>query len=364
MSVINTMLNEIEQREQSQQAKSAKKLDYLEVNEPRYSSKWLLVLLAVCILGVVLWLSRGFLISEPEVVLQQPIVEEEVLANEPQANEVSPATDIVVKNDAQEPKVNEQTSLPVINARKRQPVIAEQKDIVVEDDTPQQKQIQEQVVKPLPAKQNTHLSIKPVKLSASELAALKYNQGLKQQQQGELVEAQQSWRQALAAQQSLHDARESLAASFYGANRVDSALGVLERGKQLYPDHEGYRIMMAQILFKQQRAKLALATLEQPFNNENSSNEALVLAGSIAQNLTLWHQAEQNYQVLNLRQPKQSKWLIGLATSLDGQGKLESAKYYYQQFLSITGIEGALSQYATERLNQIEQQIQTREDNG
>ena len=263
------------------------------------------------------------------------------------------------KNEAKE-----ETAITAGQELKPVPVVVEQQKLVTDDIVVKKPPATPVNKTPIVAKQQSHLSIKPIKLSAPELAKLKYQQGLKQQNKGDLAKAQQSWREALVAQPNLHGARESLAASFYGANQVDNALAILQQGTALYPDYENYRILMAQILFKQQRAKAALEVLDQPHKNKGASNEALALAGAIAQSLMLWPQAQHNYQALYARQPQYGKWLIGLAISLDAQSKHDAAQQHYQEFLRLPNVDSSLSQYAQERLKQIKKKIQIREHNG
>ena len=74
MSVINQMLNDIEQREQSQQDKSTQKLDYLEVDEPRHNGKWVIAILTVCIIAIALWVSKDSLMREQTPSNPMPVV--------------------------------------------------------------------------------------------------------------------------------------------------------------------------------------------------------------------------------------------------------------------------------------------------
>lgn len=360
MSVINQMLNDIEQREQSQQDKSTQKLDYLEVDEPRHNGKWVIAILTVCIIAIALWVSKDSLMREQTPSNPMPVVEPEAEPQLPITEEsIAADTILLSKNEAKE-----ETAITAGQELKPVPVVVEQQKLVTDDIVVKKPPATPVNKTPIVAKQQSHLSIKPIKLSAPELAKLKYQQGLKQQNKGDLAKAQQSWREALVAQPNLHGARESLAASFYGANQVDNALAILQQGTALYPDYENYRILMAQILFKQQRAKAALEVLDQPHKNKDASNEALALAGAIAQSLMLWPQAQHNYQALYARQPQYGKWLIGLAISLDAQSKQDAAQQHYQEFLRLPNVDSSLSQYAQERLKQIKKKIQIREHNG
>jgi len=346
VSVINQMLNDIEHRENQQHEQAAHKLDYLQVKEPKTSRGWLLGLaLLLALIGGGWWLLPQSSQPSPVAITQQAL---------PSVPAVIIAQPEVVKSDtAQLPaavivKAKAPTIVPV-------PII-ETKSVVAS--------IVETTVALAPKRAPSSLSIKPVKLTALEVAQLKYQQGLKQQDLGKITAAQQSWIQALQVKPNLHNARESLAASYYGANQITDALATLEQGILSFPTHQSFSVMTAQILYKQQRPKLALVKLNSPYSRHDSSDESLALAGSIAQSLALWPQAQQNYQVLHQRQPHHPKWLIGLAISLDGQGKAVSARDKYQQFLRLPDLDQALSSYADERIIQLERHIETRENNG
>ncbi|PKF56736.1 hypothetical protein CW748_09670 [Alteromonadales bacterium alter-6D02] len=198
--------------------------------------------------------------------------------------------------------------------------------------------------------QPAQLSIKPVQLSEEQLAQLKYQKGLKLQSKGELVEAREAWLKAISIQVDLHQAREQLAASYFGANDVARALAILKQGIVLFPDYEGYRLLGAQIHYQQQQVQLALDMLQQPYLKATASIHALSLAGSLAQQLTLWPQAQQSYQKLVELEPGKAQWLIGLAIALDAQGQTAQALVFYMKLLVIPNLDKSLYDYAVERV--------------
>gem|GEM_PF-3457839 len=374
MSVINKVLNDIEQREKSQQEQAAKKLDYLEVTEPKSRYVRLVIAVVILCLIVIIWWQWNALSSANSVVDNtsvtvahiEPIVPERVSAKA----EIVKAIEVISVTEVAETKIiaTEAKNNSVSHGTQESEELAVEQKVVAQQIVPPPTiqplttmAVKKPIVEP---KKQASLSITPVKLSGDELAKLKYQQGLKQQRQGKIEQAQQSWRAAIKAKADYHSARESLAASFYGANDAKQALAILDLGQRAYPRYQGFRVMMAQILFKQQRPKLALEKLNQPFNDRDASDEALALAGSIAQSLSLWSQVQQNYQVLHQRQPFNAKWLVSLAISLDGQNKFELAHQKYQQFLRLPNLDKALSRYANERIIQLKLNIETRENNG
>lgn len=65
-------------------------------------------------------------------------------------------------------------------------------------------------------------------------------------------------------------------------------------------------------------------------------------------------QAMYLYNVLINREPRQGRWKIGMAISLDAQGNQGSAKTYYQQGLSDQSLPAALKQFTYQRLQLLE----------
>lgn len=65
-------------------------------------------------------------------------------------------------------------------------------------------------------------------------------------------------------------------------------------------------------------------------------------------------QAMYLYNLLINREPKQGRWKIGMAISLDAQGNQGAAKTYYQQGLSDQSLPVALKQFAYQRLQLLE----------
>jgi len=374
MSVINKMLNDIEQREQAaQQQESCASLDVLVVKEPWPLKNIVLVLLLLLVMGVIIWFNKQlFWPGEAPIHAEAfvPQSQNTALDNQPTRdtnteaiNNKTSAPIQEIASKAPEPTaelINEDVIQPVINKASAQPTAP--KPVQSQPSLAGSAVTDEVQKKPKPVTE-PELSIKAVALTPHELARLKYQQGVKQQKNGEISKAQQLWLASLRANAGHHAARESLAASYYGANDMPNALAVLELGRIAFPQYEGYRLLMAQIYFTQQQAPQALSVLEQPYLRLSSSNNALELAASIAQHLGRWRDAELNYLPLHQRQSDNAKWLIGLATSLDGQNKSKAALVKYQQFLMLPNGDDALYQYATERIKQLKNLL-IRESNG
>ena len=208
-----------------------------------------------------------------------------------------------------------------------------------------------------------------MQLTSTELAKLKLKQGLEFQSAGQLKKSRQYWRQALSADDSLHQARELLVASHFGANESTSALQILQLAIDNYPRQDSYRLLMAQIYFQLKQPMLALNALNAPYSHQYSTIDNLALAGSLAQQMEIWPQAQLNYQKLNQLQPDNPNWLLGLAISFDAQHSVQQAANTYLQLIKLPLSDKTVYDYAHERLTylkSVEQHVNhaTRDSNG
>ena len=95
---------------------------------------------------------------------------------------------------------------------------------------------------------------------------------------------------------------------------------------------------------------MPLNALNSPYLHAYSSLDNLALAGSLAQQLEVWPQAQLNYQKLHQLEPDNQDWLIGLAISFDAQQNVPQAIQGYLRLLKLPKIDKTLYDYAHERL--------------
>lgn len=366
MSVINRVLNDIEQR--NEQEKSAQGYEPVQIKEPSSIGKWLVVLivLVICLSGASYWLMQQ---SENE---EQTSVAEVVVKQQQVPNSDKPVVTQETKVIAEEAVKNEKPSeaedirtLEVLESEDKELVstvvqIQEEKPKEVVTDLPITLEAKPNDIKARtnkePVKQQK-LSITPVKMSTTELAQLKLTQGLKAQKVGEIGKAQEHWQEALTLEPSLHDARVQLAASYFGENNVQKAIALLSDGNKKYEIFDGYRLLAAQIYYQSNELDKALLTLNSPYLDSDASTENLTLAASIAQQLKRWPVAMANYQQLVNRQQNNPQWLLGLAIAQDAQQLTPKALQNYQQLLMFTRDQGIYN-YAQQRISALQSELE------
>lgn len=388
MSVINRVLNDIEQRKQQEEA--AQGYEAVDIKEPPSNTKWIVALVFCCVLlvglGYALTLDRKS-DEEPQAPITQEVivVESPVATTAQQANvEVVNAESTFSSQKLTQQKVTKQNIEVAAKKPVNQDVTAENTTVEptqVVDAVKQQQvtksdvAVETKIVKPVRSavkqlapvitskKPKKKLSITPVEVSPQEVANLKFQQGLKAQKVGKIELAQKRWLEALKLEPALHEARIQLAASYFGENNSPDALKILGEGNSKYPTFDGYRLLAAQIYYQANEFRRALAALDNPYLDSEASEENLTLAASIAQQLKRWPVAMNNYQQLVNRQGNNPQWVLGLAISQDAQQLTQQALKQYQHLLTLTGDQGVYD-YAVGRIAVLQQELAERGQNG
>ncbi|MGB0834555.1 MAG: tetratricopeptide repeat protein [Psychrobium sp.] len=389
MSVINRVLNDIEQRKQ--QAEAAQGYEVVDIKEPPSNTKWIVALVLCCV--VLAGLGYALTLDSKSDEAQQAPIAQEVVVVEPPVVTPAERTNVVVVDAEPSGSSQElareqvtQQNVEIVAAKKtvNQDVIAGNTTVEptqVADAVKQQQvtqsdvAVETKIVKPVKSaveqkapvitskKPKKKLSITPVEVSPQEVANLKFQQGLKAQKVGKIELAQKRWLEALKLEPTLHDARIQLAASYYGENNSPDALKILDEGNSKYPNFDGYRLLAAQIYYQANEFSRALAVLDNPYLDGAASEENLTLAASIAQQLKRWPMAMNNYQQLVNRQGNNPQWLLGLAISQDAQKLSQQALKHYRQLLTLTS-DQAVYDYATGRIAVLQQELVERGQNG
>lgn len=386
MSVINRVLNDIEQ--QNEREKAAQGYEPVQIKEPASIGKWIIALIiSVIFLGIVsYWLLQqsdndGQLItpesmieqeqvaatehqqtgipqvvSEPKAPVIEGIIEDKPQHRKHESSKITGIRELIVERAVEEETVAEAAVSEIEEPSELMPEKLDAEAQVNVVNQVKKKRVQE------PVKQEK-LSITPVKMSPAELAQLKLTQGLKAQKIGKIEMAQRHWQDALTLIPNLHDARVQLAASYYGENNIPKAIKLLSDGNKKFTEFDGYRLLAAQIYYQSNKLDKALSILNNPYLDENASDENLTLAASIAQQLKRWPAAMENYQQLVSRQQNNPQWLLGLAIAQDAQHMASKALKNYQKLLIVTNDQGVYN-YAQQRINALQSELVQRGHNG
>lgn len=406
MSIINRVLNDIEEQSKVEKKPALGSLEPIYIKELD-SSKYLYVvigMLTAVILGLLWWLfSPMELTTNSDNKPQTSITAKNILSKESASKESVPkenTSKVITPKQLIPQEVPKPAELKQIELKPTVPKQAELKKTVSNvtdshktisnkvissptlsnDIVPENTNLNvvkkpiEKIEKPIikaevtasPKEVNVKksLSITPVRMSDIAVAKLKLKQGIKAQQNGNIAKAQKMWQDALTIKPDLHEARIQLAASFYGANDLSETMTLMGKAVREFPQYDGYRLMAAQIYYQEKQPEKALGVLNSPFNKIDVATENLVLAGSLAQQLQQWPAAQSNYQVLVNRDINNSQWVLGLAIAHDALGERESAHRYYSRLMSLGNVDQAIREYARKRSSILKTSMNARGYNG
>ena len=365
MSVINQMLKDLEQRETpgEESAKPVQPVVIQPKASPRGRARWVIVLLLLVIIAMA---AGWWWTSVENAPTAHNAAETPSTVNTPSKSATSPESqtsdETVTPPPAPQTYGGEQAGRPAPPPRRTQavvqsqasqpptpPVQASQEPVndmpeagVHESVSPQPEVVAtpsqtpatsgDAVASDAPAK--AALAIAPVELSAEELAQLKFNQGMTENNRGKVLKARQLWQQALVLQDNFHEARVQLAASLYGSGDNLDALTVLHQGIQLTPRHGQYRLMAARIYYQQQQLDAGLKVLDADLQWLASEPELLELRASLAQQTGQHQTAIDSYLALLEKSPSNRRWLMGLAISYDQLQQKAAALAAYRRAIS------------------------------
>ncbi len=390
MSVINTMLRDLEQREG--QTLSGR-------YQPPAPRRWTLLLglallLLIAVPALAYWLWHGDVQSaEPlaagPVVRAVPLAEKLAplaVASVPSAavassavavtsagvapSAVASATEVssaVAPTASQAPSGNSPARAAVVAAAAlessessspQEPAASEEVDdaLLGPDEGPQPTEAAELVdasdMTVDEAPQGT-LEIAEEHLSPQQEAALERRKGLQAISKGQLDVARDAFAQVLANDPLDHEIRERLAGLFYGEGRLPEAQQVLADGIRLAPAQANFRLMLARVALARGDKPQALQTLSglEPMVSRNLDYYATRAA--LAQELEQPAVAARSYQQLVVVQPSEARWWLGLAIAMDKQGRALAALDAYRKALTLP-LSPASRQFVQQRIGQLE----------
>ena len=197
------------------------------------------------------------------------------------------------------------------------------------------------------------MAVTEVKLSPEALAEKRFSQGKSAQEGGQLSQAVKDFSEAISLNPAQHGARQHLAALYYGQGQLGEANKVLEQGLALYPGEFDYALMLARVLQAQGDSQGALAVLGKIPDDHLLAKQKWVMQSHLAQQVAAFTLAEESYRRLVRVEPNQAKWWMGLAYALDSQQKYTGAKQTYGQALGLPGLSQQASDFIQQRLAQL-----------
>lgn len=166
---------------------------------------------------------------------------------------------------------------------------------------------------------------------------------------GYVTEAIEQLTRILSISDSNVEARNLLAAAWYGRGEGNKAVSIINDGLQRYPLIEEWRVTAAKIFFKDNNAAGAFSYLD--VNLENASKEFYTLKGNLARELKYYAKAEAAYAQLTKLEPFVGNWWLGLAIAQDSLGKASDAISSYKKVLDVGGVSSQSISFSQNRID-------------
>ncbi len=126
------------------------------------------------------------------------------------------------------------------------------------------------------------MAVKEVQVSNEQLAQRRYHLASEAENQGLLSDAVIYYSEVLALKPEMHAARRQLAALYYGQNKLGLASDTLTKGIALFPQEYDYAILLARVQRAAGKSKQALATLELISDQSPHAKQKWTMQSSLA----------------------------------------------------------------------------------
>lgn len=342
MSVINQMLQELEQR-RAVAGTSAAQVRAVASQKRRKSAPWVVLALGASAIAAVLgyWIyghlavkviaPSPVVVSAPPVAPpQQPVQMPQVLHLAGELGRLPP----VIETPASQPAPRAQAAEKALLA----PAVESSPSPVVETPKP---------VRPV------EVSKEIKQTSPQQRAENAYRQAYAGLQQGRMGEAEESLRQALQLDPKHAAARQALAALLVEAKQLGSAEQLLQQGLEIQPGHAGYAMTLARLQVERGDVTAALATLQRnPPSGENAEYHGFMAA--LLQRGERHKEAIEQYQIALRSNPGAGPWLLGLGISLQADNQPAKAAEVFRRAKSSSSLSPELQAFAEQRLKQVQ----------
>lgn len=182
-----------------------------------------------------------------------------------------------------------------------------------------------------------------------EMAEQVYRSGVRLYASGQDARAQDELERSLRLDPHNRQARVLLAKSYMASGDLDGATATLRAGAETLADTEMAKLH-AQLLLKKGLTVEAERALERSLVASRDDPELLGVLGALRQRQGRHMEAVDVYQKAVRDQPRQSKWWLGLAISLDAEERYQEALDAYQRVNATGAPSGDVQVYVEKRI--------------
>jgi len=190
-------------------------------------------------------------------------------------------------------------------------------------------------------------------ISPEQLADAEYRKASALMQQGHIADAMSGYEAALRLDPGHDAARQALVALLLESKRGKDAERVLQEGLNSEPDHTGFTMMLARLQVERGAVAEATATLEKalPYGNSQAAYQAFLAALLQRQNRN--DEAIAHYQVALQLAPNNGIWLMGYGISLQALKRNADAKIAFQHALDTRTLNPDLQAFVRQKLKEL-----------
>lgn len=342
MSVINQMLQELEQR-RVDAGTSAAQVRAVAGQRRGQSTRWVVLALGAAAIAALLayWI-YGRQDAKPPAPLPAPVLAQPVAPLQ-QQEQVSQGLQLAGELSRLPAAIETPASQPAPRAPAAEkallaPAVESSPSPVVE--------------MPKPVRQ-VEINKEVRQVTPQQRAENAYRLAYASLQQGRLGEAEESLRQALQFDPKHAAARQALAALLVEAKHLGRAEQLLQQGLELQPGHSGYAMTLARLQVERGDVTAALTTLQRnPPSGENAEYHGFLAA--LLQRGERHKEAIEQYQTALRSNPGAGPWLLGLGISLQADNQPTKAAEVFRRAKASSSLSPELQAFAEQRLKQVQ----------
>ncbi|MFM2658570.1 tetratricopeptide repeat protein [Vibrio owensii] len=201
--------------------------------------------------------------------------------------------------------------------------------------------------------QDSSMRIEQVELTHQQLAEKALARADKAMDANDMKTALSAFDEALRYQPTNLEARQKLAALYFGKGDTRKAYEVLQSGITLDTNNQSLRLALSKLLMKADQAEAALSPLVHL--PPAPGREYLAMRAALAQKQKQNEIALESYQLLTQREPENARWWLGLAIQQERALAFTPAIASYKQALGKVGISNQSQAFIRDRLNILKQ---------
>jgi len=191
----------------------------------------------------------------------------------------------------------------------------------------------------------------PIKrVSPAQQADAEFRKGVTLMQEGRVTDAMERYQAALKFDEKHDAARHALIALLLENKRGDDAERELEEGLRISPEQSKFAILLARLEVERGAVPDALATLQKylPYAGQQADYQAFLAA--LLQRQDRHEEAVTHYQVALQSVPKNGIWLVGCGISLQALQRNVDARDVFKRALESKTLNPELQEFVRQRL--------------